>query len=249
MADEKDDVELDDGEQLDESRGTIQRDDREDEGSAKQEVEAQEDGDDEQEEVAAPRESRFATLSSAAREATERAAAAERRAQELEQRLSRLEKPEEKEREPTPEERALWSTEEHINYSLGKAQKGFEQRLSQMQLQMADAQDKAGWDGYCGTDPRAKAAAAEVEQRYWAARQAGYTLSRGQIYTYLVGEKALQRGSKAADTQRQQGQKRIERQQVKGTSPKGDESRRGNAQLSDADRRNARLRERGFFDA
>lgn len=250
MADDKE-LERDDGE-LDESRGTIQRDDREDEGPAdQQEVEAQED--DQQEEITAEsppaRESRFATLSSAAREATERAAAAERRAQELEQRLARLEQPVEKEREPTAEERALWSTEEHINYSLGKAQKSFEQRLNQIQSQMADANDKAGWDGYCNTDPRAKTMAAEVEQRYQAARQAGFNLNRGQIYTYMVGEKALQRGNKAADTQRQQGQQRIERQRVKGTSPKGDESRRGNAQLSEADQRNARLRERGFFDA
>lgn len=243
-----DDKELEQGDEgLDESREQIQRDDREDEKPVEQETEAQED--DEQEEVAQPaRESRFQQLSSAAREATERAAAAERRIQDLERRLEQTQ-PKPQEREPTAEEKSLWTPEEHMNYGLGKARKEFDQRLNQMQYQMADNTDRAGWEGYCNTDSRARAMAAEVEQRLQAARQNGVYLTRGQIYTYMVGEKALQRGSKATETQRQQGQRRIERQQVRGTSPKGDESRRGNAQLSEADQRNARLRERGFFDA
>lgn len=246
-------LEAEDGavERSDEHREPIQSDDREDEGRGPPQEEADDEGGEYEEEVEAKpaRPARFETLSNAAREATERAAAAERRAQELEQRLSRLEKPVAQEREPTAEERALWSTEEHINYSLSKAQKSFETRLNQMQAQMADAQDKAGWDGYCNTDSRAKQLAAEVEQRVLAARQQGVYLSRGQMYTYLVGEKALQRGTKAADTQRQQGQRRIAQQRTSGASPKGDEPRRGNAQLSDSEQRNARLKERGFFDA
>jgi len=251
MADDKDREQIDGAVEREDERGEqVHSDDREIEVTGQDQETDDEDG--QEEEIAQPSakaESKFSTLSNAAREATERAAAAERRAQELEQRLSRLEKPAEKEREPTPEEKALWSVEEHINYSLGRAQKANEQRIAQLQAQMADANDKAGWDGYCNTDPRAKQMAAEVEQRLQSARQAGVYLTRGQIYTYMVGEKALQRGSKVADTQRQQGQKRIQRQQTSGASPKGDESRRGNAQLTEADQRNARLRERGFFDA
>lgn len=191
-------------------------------------------------------QSRIQTLSNSAKEAAERAAAAERRAQELEQRLSRLEKPEPVEREPTEDEMALWTPKQVMDYGLSKATKQFEQKLGAIQWQTYEQGDKAGWDSYCASNPRAKRFSEQVESELQRMRASNRNESRANIYYWLVGKDVDSKAPKQVATQRAQGQQRIARQQASGASPKGDQRRSG-GKLTPQEERDKRLRDAGFY--
>lgn len=258
MADENPDLENGEApdargadEREDQHREQVQSDDEAGQG-ADETSELDEDEDQDEIDASTSRAARRETTAAAAREAIERASVAEREARELRERLERLERAAQapsKEAEPTPEEMALWPTDQLIDYKLGKAQRENDARIAQMQHQQYEAGDKAGFDGYCEKDPLAKKMAAQVETRYQQLRQRGFNVSRGDVYTFMRGEQAIMGGRKATETARAEGERRIRRQQTSGGSPKGDQPRRGNAQLSETEARNQRLRERGFFNA
>lgn len=238
------------GDGEDEQSQPVQGDDGESEGADET---GELDEDQEQEEVdAAPKgraQSRIRALSSTAREASERAAAAERRAQDLEARLAKLEQPAPKpEREVSAEEMALWTADQIVDYKLGKATKGLDDRIAQLQFQTWDSGDKAGWSGYCANEPRASRMAAAVEERLQQLRSKGIlNWTRGDVYLRLLGERLSQQGTKAATTQRQEGKQRIARQRTNSGSPKGDQSGDRRRELSEKEARDRRLKEQGFI--
>lgn len=204
---------------------------------------AEAEGEGEVEEVRRPSrgEVRFQKLSATAREATERATKLENETRELRDRLARLEQPrQEQPRGKSPEELALMTPDELIDYRLGIATKGFEQKLGAIQWATYETNDKSAFAALCATDPVAARYKDEVEQRLTAMRQAGQNVDRERLLTYIIGEKVRQRNAGAKDKQRNEGQRRIQRQQVRPAQSRGDtQSNRGRA--SDAEALEKRL--------
>lgn len=178
---------------------------------------------------------RFQKLSQTARESTERAAAAERRAQELEAQLARFKQPDVQEKEPSADEMALWSTDQIVDYKLGKATGKFEQTIAQMQFRAAESSDKAGFQALCARDPVAAKYADEVETRLADLRSKGQNVDRERLLTYLVGEKVRQGSQGARKKAAAEGQRRIKRETVVPGSSRGDTEtpRRGGKSLED----------------
>jgi hypothetical protein len=175
---------------------------------------------------------------------------------ELRERLARLEGQltartparEPASREPSDEEKATWTTQQHIQYELQKSEQRNQQTLSQIQFQTLEAGDKAGWASYCANDPRARKLTNDVEARLTQLRQQGqWGWSRGDVYTRLVGERAIAQGRKAAETQRQEGAKRITKQTTRGASPAGDQRKSDRGNLTPQQERDKRLKDSGFF--
>lgn len=183
-------------------------------------------------------EARFQTLNQRAREATERASLAERKASELEQRLSRLEQP--KQQGKSPEEVALMTPDELVNYRLGEATKGFEQKLGQIQWATYEAGDKSAFQALVSRDPVAARYADEVESRLSQMRSQGQNVDRERLLTFIVGEKVRQKNSGAKAKQQNEGQRKIARQTVTATNTRGDTpSNRG--KMSEQEAREKRL--------
>jgi hypothetical protein len=184
-------------------------------------------------------ESRFQKLANAAKEATERAARVERELQEIRAEQSRRAAVVEK-KEPTAEEKALWSTEQLIQYELGKATEKFGTTLQQMQWNTMEANDKAAFERLQLSDPRAKKYAAEVEERLANIRKQGQNVDRASLLKFIVGEKVMAGGAKAVAKAKKEGEAQIRRQQTK---PPGGSSdvRGGRTQESAAEARRKRL--------
>lgn len=176
---------------------------------------------------------------------------------ELRERLARLEgqlsqptarQPAPQPREPSDEEKASWTTQQHIQHELKKSEERNQTTLQQIQFQTLEAGDKAGWTSYCATDPRARKMSNAVEQRLQQLRAAGqWGWSRGDVYTRLVGERVIAQGRTSAETQRQEGAKRIARQTTRGASPAGDQPKRDRGNLTPQQARDQRLKDSGFF--
>jgi hypothetical protein len=229
----------------DEPREQVQRDDDQDEGTREDQQKEPEEREDEDLDTEDEPPQRRPTEDEN-RELRERIARLEGQLSAPD--FSRQEPP--KEREPSADEKATWTTEKHIEYALAQSEKRSAGLLQNIQFQTLEAGDKAGWAGYCAGDQRARRMTNEVETRLAQYRKQGqWGWSRGDVYTRLVGEKVIQQGRKAADTQRQEGKQRIERQKARGNSPAGDQRRQERPQLSGKDARDKRLREGGFFSS
>lgn len=191
-------------------------------------------------------EKRFQQLSNTAREATERAAAAERQLQEVTTRLARLEQPQQQTKEPTQDEMALWTTDQIVDYRMNKGLGPVLNTVRQIQFEAAEMADKTSFEALCARDPRAARMAPVVEQALKEMRANGQTVPRATLYKFKVGEMVVDKGTKAATAQRQQGARRIERQQTRPSNARSDRQAntgRGSA----ADEREKRLRAAGFF--
>jgi hypothetical protein len=185
-------------------------------------------------------EARFQTLNRRAQEATERAARAEQRATELEARMARFEQP----RQPqgkSPEELALMTPDELINYRLGEATKGFEQKLGAIQWATYESGDKAAWQARVARDPVAARLSEKVEQRLTQLRAQGQNVDRERLYTYLVGEEVLAKGATAKAKQGAAGQQRIQRQQTRAGSQQRSDTQSNRGRMSEQEAREKRL--------
>jgi hypothetical protein len=173
-----------------------------------------------------------------AREASERATALER-----EMAAMRAERAQPKQ-ETEAEERArltLMTAEERLDYRLEKAAKQNEHQIGMMRFESADRADKAGFEAKASYDPRYKRFSADVEAQLAQARRNGLNPNRETVLKYIIGEKVLEAKPKV-DKARQDGQRRIQRQQASAQSGRSDrpaERTRGGAgnSLADLERR------------
>ena len=191
-------------------------------------------------------EVRFQKLSQTAKQATEDAALARREAAELRDRLSRLERPAQAVPQgPTPEQLALMTPDELINYRLGESDKRFQATLGQIQWQTYETSDKAAFNSLKATDPLAAKYADEVETRLAAMRQQGQNVDRERLLTFIIGEKARAGRSVAKQRQQAQGQQRIQRQTVRPGAARSDTA--GNrGKVSEQEARDKRLENMTF---
>lgn len=185
-------------------------------------------------------EVRFQKLSQTAREASERAARLETQLRETSARLARLEQPAQAEREPSKEELALMTPDELIEYRLGKATKGFQATIGQIQWNTYETGDKAAFNALKATDPLAARYADEVETRLMAMRAQGQNVDRERLLTFIIGEKARQNSGKAKQKAQATGQRRIAAQTTRPGSQRSDQQgTRG--KMSEAEAREKRL--------
>lgn len=187
-------------------------------------------------------EVRFQKLSQTAKEATERAANAEKRAQEMEARLARLEQPrQEQPRGKSPEELALMTPDELINYRLGEATKGFEQKLGAIQWATYEQSDRAAFASLAANDTVAARLAPKVEERLRELRSQGQNVDRERLLTYLIGEEVRAKGSAARQKQQGDGQRRIAKQTVRSGGQQRSDTQSTRGRMSEAEAREKRL--------
>ena len=111
------------------------------------------------------------------------------------------------------------------------------QQIGLMRFESADRADKASYDAKATYDPRYKRFQADVDAQLALARRAGLSPDRETVLKYVIGEKVLAAKPKV-DKARQDGQRRIERQQARAESGRSDrqaERSRGGAGNSIAD--------------
>jgi hypothetical protein len=250
MAGEDDDLELDDlhEDNLDEGEVQDEKPEGGQDDAASGQDEQQADGEAGSEgEVrpeAQPRqvsrgERRFQTLSNSVKDANERATKLERELREERAARQRREAQETR-KEPTAEEMALWTTDQIVDYKLGKSQASFQQTLQQIQFQTMESSDQAAFSTLCATDPRAKKYAGEVEQRLADLRAQGQNVPRANLLRWIIGDKVMAGAGKQVQRQRQQGQDRIRRQQSLSTTPRSDAAGNRGAK-TDAEKRLERI--------
>lgn len=185
-------------------------------------------------------EVRFQKLSQTAREASERASRLEAENREIKAAIARLERPAQAERELTREELALMTPDEAMDYKLGRATKGFNATLANIQWQTYETGDKAAFNALKATDPLAARYAGEVEERLQAMRQQGQNVDRERLLTFIIGEKARAGSGKAKQKAQANGQRRIAAQTTKPGSQRSDQAgTRG--KMSEAEAREKRL--------
>jgi hypothetical protein len=174
----------------------------------------------------------------AAREAVEAKTALEREIASM-----RAERAQPKQ-ETEDQERArlqLMTTDERVTYMIEKAAKQNAHQIGLMRFESADRADKASYEAKATYDPRYKRFEADVVEQLAQARRAGLNPDRETVLKYVIGEKVL--GAKPkVDKARQDGQKRIARQQATASSGRSDRqterARGGNSgSLSDLERR------------
>lgn len=168
-------------------------------------------------------EVRFQKLSQTAREASERASRLEAENREIKAAIARLERPAQQERELTKEELALMTPDEMVDYKLGKATKGFQATIGQIQWNTYEASDKASFNALKATDPLAARYAGEVEERLQAMRAQGQNVDRERLLTFIIGEKARAGSGKAKQKAQANGQRRIAAQTTKPGSQRSDQ--------------------------
>lgn len=190
-------------------------------------------------------ESRIQRLANEAREAREEAARVRREVEELKARQNLP--PPVQEREPTPDEMALWSTDQIVEHRMKKSLAPLERSLQQAQFQIVETADKAEFSALCARDPRAARMAEKVEAAVQAERARGVNVPRAAALRYLLGDSILQAAPKAAVKQKQEGQRRIARQQAPSGNARSDQSA-DRRELSEKEARNKRLRDAGFFN-
>jgi hypothetical protein len=159
----------------------------------------------------------------------EQARAAQEKADRLEREMAqeRAERQRTQAQRTEAEERdalALMTAEERMEYRLNKAQKETQNLVAQMQFQTQEAADRAAFQAMAATNPVAARYAEEVEGRLQALRAQGGNIAREQMLRWIIGDKQLAGAGKARSRAEAQGQRRIERQQVRPGSGKGDQA-------------------------
>lgn len=182
-------------------------------------------------------ERRFQALANEIKEEREKRANLERELNDFRQR-AQAQQPQQK--EPTPDEMALWSTDQILEYRMNQRLAPVLQRQQQLEYQTLNSSDKAAYAALSATDARAKKYASEVEQTYADMVSKGQFVERAKILRYLLGDKILSGAAPARKKAELDGQRRIARAQAPSGNAKGDqEARRG--KLSPAEERLKRL--------
>lgn len=98
-------------------------------------------------------------------------------------------------RQESPEEEsarlALMSPEERLDYKLAKAERTNAQQMQVMQFQMADATDKASFDGMARVDPLIGKYRDKVETDLATLRRRGLNVTREEILANVIGREVL----------------------------------------------------------
>jgi hypothetical protein len=164
-------------------------------------------------------ERRFQRLANEAREAREEAARTRRDFDELSRRVSQQPQ---QQYDPRQEQEYLasLSTDQRVDYMLQRANQTHQQQLAQMQIAMADTNDKNEYTARCSTDKRAARYKDEVERTLQQLRQQGMNPRRETIFYYLVGQKVA--NGKPSAAQAQGATERRRRQETQGGSPRSD---------------------------
>ena len=190
-------------------------------------------------------ERRFQRMSEDVREQRSRADKLERELADIRADRDRQQR-ETQQREPTKEEMALWTPEERMDYRMSRAERHFNNVLSQTQAQTQDVADKAAFDAKAEGNPRYKRYADEVERRLVDLRKQGQSAPREAILKFILGERLLSNnGGKSEQRQRQNGQRRIARASGGQQSPRGDAGG-GRQALTEAEKRLKRLQDVTF---
>jgi hypothetical protein len=177
---------------------------------------------------------RIEKLSTSAREATERAAAAETKARDLEARLARLEQPRE-----TPEQvaqrMALMTPEERLEYKLDQAERRNQQNMQAMSFQMQETADKTAFQALRARDSVAERYADRVEAELARLRTQGQNVSREALLDYMVGKDIRSKSGSAKKKQQGDGERRIARQTAQPGNARGDSApaKRGEKSLEE----------------
>jgi hypothetical protein len=129
---------------------------------------------------------------------------------------------------------------------MSRAERHFNNVLSQTQAQTQDVADKAAFDAKAEGNPRYKRYADEVERRLVDLRKQGQSAPREAILKFILGERLLtNNGGKSEQRQRQNGQRRIARASGGQQSPRGDAGG-GRQALTEAEKRLKRLEDVTF---
>jgi hypothetical protein len=134
------------------------------------------------------------------------------------------------------------SYEERLQYTFEKNNRNTQARFDQLTFQMADSADRTDFTAKAARMPALALVADEVEQALAAMRASGTTAPRETIAKYLLGERALARGSGAKTRATKAGTARIERaaakpsgarSDVRTDGPRGDTAAARRARLQD----------------
>jgi hypothetical protein len=127
----------------------------------------------------------------------------------------------------SPEQRAqrlaLLTPEDRIAETLREDRAAFQHQMGHMQLQMADQTDKASFEAKCAVDKvRAKYRDA-VEEELTKARREGKSAPRDVVYYYLLGKAVDERRSgPESRQQRRAAARRVAREEVRPRGSRGD---------------------------
>lgn len=115
----------------------------------------------------------------------------------------------------------LLSESERSKYYVEKGQRSVQMQLAQQEFRLTDQSDKLSFEAMCRADPRAKKLAPEVERRLTELRGKGQNVSRENLLAFVIGKRALD-NPQVTGKQRAGAERRREREQARGTSPRGD---------------------------
>ena len=115
----------------------------------------------------------------------------------------------------------LLSESEKAKYYVDKGQRSVQMQLAQQEFRLTDQSDKLSFEAMCRADPRAKKLAPEVERRLTELRGKGQNVSRENLLAFVIGKRALD-NPQVTGKQRAGAERRREREQARGTSPRGD---------------------------
>lgn len=115
----------------------------------------------------------------------------------------------------------LMSPDERADYKIRKSGEAMQRQLMQTQFQLSDQSDKLAFDAMCRADPRARKLAGEVERRLSDLRSKGQNVKREDLLAFVIGRRALDNPQSQGKQQRQ-AERRREREDARGASPRGD---------------------------
>jgi len=136
---------------------------------------------------------------------------------------------------------ALMTPEERTEYRFTQHQRNTDRQLYQMQMQSAAMMDKATFDAMAVNNPVYRKYAAQVHERFEDQMRKGQPVDRVTILKHLLGELALD-GAAAAPARRQ-ARRRVEAQNVRPSSPKGDTERPGGRRTPGMSEAESRLKD------
>ena len=113
--------------------------------------------------------------------------------------------------------------DERMEQRMLRSEQQNNQRLTFMQIQMADQTDRASYQAKATSDKRFARYEQEVEQRLADLRRQGQNVSREALLKFIIGEKVLGNPAERVRAGRQAAQRRVESQRVRPANTRGDQ--------------------------
>jgi hypothetical protein len=137
-------------------------------------------------------------------------AAANRRLDDLSRQMAEARKPAVESPEQRQARFALMTPQEQMQETLRESEQRFSSQMSQMQMQMAEQNDRTQYQTQARVDPLYAKWGPRVEGKLAEMRANGQNAPRDVVLRYLIGEAALERrGSKAGKAEVAQAQNRV----------------------------------------